>query len=119
MRIFNEEQCKEAEPVFQRRKTGTGACQQCVKCGSAFTKALFYRHRSRCQGDALNFSVPSTLDKISTTKESPAFLDLMSSLQNDDIGKMCREDPTIRLVGRRLLTKDISKVDKTWRSGRA
>ena len=51
--------------------------------------------------------------RLLLTKYLPLRNRLHFSLQNDDIGKMCREDSTIHLVGRRLLTKDISQVDKT------
>ena len=38
---------------------------------------------------------------------------ILDSFRNDDIGQVCREDKTIRRVGRLLWQKDRTKVDKS------
>lgn len=115
IRQYNEDQCKKSTPIFQWKKQGKGDCRQCQKCGASYSKELFFRHKAKCQGDSLIVPKPFDLSlaKPSSADSAPAFLDLLSSLQNDDVGNICKQDSTIRLIGSRLFQKDRSKVDKT------
>ena len=38
--------------------------------------------------------------------------EILAKFQNDDVGNLCRTDPVIRLVGKRLWQKNEKKTDK-------
>ena len=50
---------------------------------------------------------------FSDVSEQGGFQVVLSGLHDDEIGKLCKSDPTIRLVGSRLYEKDRTKPGKT------
>ena len=106
MRKYNTEQCIKENPEFQSVKLASGDCIQCQKCGGAYAKSVFGRHRFKCQGDSASFPLPCQLPSadIDDETESLEFRNLLASLHNDDIGNLCRHDETIRLFGKRYIT---------------
>ena len=55
----------------------------------------------------------STQATPDTRNTDDSFNDILESFHPDDIGNMCRNDPTIKKIGKMLWNKDRAKVDKT------
>ena len=55
----------------------------------------------------------STQATPDTGNTDDSFNDILESFHRDDIGNMCRNDPTIKKIGKMLWNKDRAKVDKT------
>lgn len=82
----------------------------CSKCHGSYSRAYFYRHRKTCK----KLARPILSSVLPYEKEeSEGFLNILSSFQATEAGNLCRDDPTIRAVGKHLYLKDRSKVDKT------
>ena len=71
---------------------------------------MFYRLRAHCASWKPGTAALSVSAKCVHLNEDKIMLD---SFRNDDIGQVCREDKTIRQVGRLLWQKDRTKVDKS------
>ena len=55
----------------------------------------------------------STQATPDTGNTDDSFNDILESFHRDYIGNMCRNDPTIKKIGKMLWNKDRAKVDKT------
>ena len=85
----------------------------CQGCGGSYAKAYFYRHRAHCASRKPGTAAVSVSAKLVHLDEDESYKMILDSFRNDDIGQVCREDQTIRQVGRLLWQKDRTKVDKS------
>ena len=111
----NKEQCKSHTPLFQSQKKCVGDVVICSKCGSFYSRKFFYRHKVKCQADDTVLPQPVNMTMLGPVyaKSDEGFKTLVSGIQSDDIGKVCKTDPTIQIVGARLWEKDKAKPDKS------
>ena len=112
--IENREQTMKKEPNFQSQKKCSGDIVFCSNCGAFCSKMFFYKHKAKCL-QPQNEEIPNPLPIafLSPKNDDPAFLTLIESMQDDEIGKICKGDEFILLIGSRLYQKDKSKPDKT------
>jgi hypothetical protein len=112
----NKKQCASTNPVFQSQRVSSGDCLFCIQCKGFYSKAFFYRHRAKCQEDQSDFPKPLTMSMLKYDPDigrCEGFEAVLCGLQDDEVGKLCKSDPTIKLVGARLWEKDRTKPDKT------
>ena len=57
-------------------------------------------------------AISINIDSLPKKDDDTFSKEILSRLDCDDVGDICRTDPTIRLIGRELFKKDIKKVDK-------
>ncbi|ELU12225.1 hypothetical protein CAPTEDRAFT_190636, partial [Capitella teleta] len=74
----------------------------------SYSSKYFYRHKRSCTRVAIALK-----PALVATNEGEAFVKILNRFQDNEVGKMCREDEAIKLLGRHLLQKDRAKVDKT------
>ena len=104
------------KPQYESLKKCSGAVVHCQNCDGCYSKTFFYRHKQNCQQDSSvrpRYIVPNLLKVACISKEDNEFKQMLSSLQSDDVGKLCMEDDCIMSIGRKLFYKDKSKVDKS------
>ncbi len=82
----------------------------CSFCNGAYTRKYFYRHKLVCNRQEASPVLASTL-KYGDSSD-PEFLKVMSRLHSDEVGRIAREDETIRMIGWQLFLKGRCKVDK-------
>ena len=85
----------------------------CQGCGGSYAKTYFYRHRAHCGSRKPGTAAVSVSAKLVHLDEDESYKMILDSFRNDDIGQVCREDKTIRQMGRLLWQKDRTKVDKS------
>lgn len=109
---YNKNQARLEEPKYMAEKTAHTDLVACSKCKGFYSRQLFHRHKERCIGDGAE--IPHQLHVEALREKSDQFAnDILSKFQNDEVGRMCRMDTTIQLIGRRLFQKNLRKVDKT------
>lgn len=111
--LDNQEQCKLKDPVFVPNKKCSGKVVHCGKCGAFCSQVNFYRHRRACQKDDTTFPKPVKACLLQNDSEDSAFQSILSGIHDDEVGKTCKSDKFIKLVGKRLWDKDRAKPDKS------
>jgi hypothetical protein len=86
----------------------TASVVHCSVCKGSYSSKYFYRHKRSCTRVAIALKAA-----LVATNEGEAFVKILNRFQDNEVGKMCREDEAIKLLGRHLLQKDRAKVDKT------
>ena len=80
----------------------------CNGCNRFFDKKSIYRHKKRCVGvsgtthGSVNFATLKSAESLDVTEEFKAVL---CSFRNDEAGKLCRSDPLIIMLGKKLWAK--------------
>ena len=113
----NQEECKLETPIFKTQKKCSGMIVHCGNCGGFYSRKFFYRHKSQCQGDQTAFPQPVTMNTLKLgfdLEKDEGFNALLSGIQNDEVGKLCKSDLTIKMIGARLYEKDRAKPDKEY-----
>ena len=90
-------------PQFQPLKICKGEVVHCQLCGGCYSTAYLYTHQQKCQDDSIT-KPKYIMTSLALTSENKLdeFQELLSTLHRDDAGKVCLEDKTILLIGRRL-----------------
>ena len=83
----------------------------CSKCNTFRARTGFYKHKRKCQGDQTEHPKPMDMLNLSQ-KMKGGFQDVISGLHEDEVGILCKTDPTILLVGTRLY-EDKTKPEKS------
>ena len=114
--IFNENvfQATQPEPTYQRERKGLSALSCCSRCKGFYSRNQFHKHKELCKGntDDILSSVRVEAFKTMGAVEDEFTTEILAKFQNDDIGKLCRSEPTIVLIGRRRFQRNRGKVDK-------
>ncbi|ELT87935.1 hypothetical protein CAPTEDRAFT_215529 [Capitella teleta] len=85
----------------------TASVVHCSVCKGSYSSKYFYRHKRSCTRVAIALKAA-----LVATNEGEAFVKILNRFQDNEVGKMCRKDEAIKLLGRHLLQKDRAKVDK-------
>lgn len=110
----NVEAASSENPVFVSQKLCFGKPLLCNNCNRFISRKGFYKHRKACKVDKISDEVkPAGCSMYSLGKEDVTFRDLVAGIQEDAAGSLCKCDPTIQLVGKRLFQKDKSKPGKS------
>lgn len=77
------------------------------------TIQFFARHKKICLSEACDATVSIPLSLLTKLDGADDFLcEVLCKLREDDIGKICKTDPLIIMVGKRLYMKNKLKADK-------
>ena len=114
--IFNENvfQATQPEPTYQRERKGLSALSCCSRRKGFYSSKQFHKHKDSCKGntDDILSSVGVDAFKTMGAVEDEFTTEILAKFHNDDIGKLCRSEPTIVLIGRRRFQRNRGKVDK-------
>ena len=104
---YNEEQSRQENPIYISERKTQSDLVCCSRCKGFYGRNLFHRHKALCMGDTA--CVPTGIHMQALSNDSDQFSELiLSRLQRDTIGNICRKDQTIILIGRQLF-KDSKK----------
>ncbi|XP_071830672.1 uncharacterized protein [Apostichopus japonicus] len=118
--MVNKEKMKSRTPVFERERN-TASNQPLVMCGLCkgfYVKKCFSRHKIKCQGDSCEeaCTIPVSLLMSETTNQNKLLsefsVNILYKFRGDEVGSICREDPVILNVGKRLWDKGRAKENK-------
>ena len=115
--IFTENmfQATQSVPAYQRERKGSSDMCCCSNCKGFYSKKQFHKHKEICRpntSDDTLSSVPVDAFKSMKTIEDEFTTEILAKFHNEEIGKVCRSDPTIVLIGRRRFQRNRGKVDK-------
>ena len=112
LNIINMEK---GQSLVRERRQGSSNdadVRMCNGCNGFFDKKSIYRHKKRCVGvsgtthGSVNFATWKSAESLAVTEEFKAVL---YSFRNDEAGKLCRSDPLIIMLGKKLWAKSIKK----------
>ena len=103
--MYNKEKCHDQQDIREQRV-------HCKICKGSYSRVYFYRHKRKCQ-DENQPSTLSTAISVSLLAEDPVFSEILQSFHADEAGNLCRQDATIKLIGKHIFAKDKTKVEKT------
>ena len=97
--------------AFPNPKTDTVHCKI---CGGSSDRLYFYRHKKThsTHSRELDHRVAVHSELLSNTNDS--FMKILNGFQDNNIGHHCRNDETIKLIGRNLWLKERGKIDKEF-----
>ncbi|MEW8546316.1 MAG: hypothetical protein AB2693_22595, partial [Candidatus Thiodiazotropha sp.] len=101
---YNEMQSRLDNPTYiaERKTQKNIIC--CSSCKGFYGRRLFHRHKATCTPDKTSEPIGIHMDVFSSRGDN--FSDLvLSRFRRDTIGNLCRTDPTLILIGRRLFQK--------------
>lgn len=106
-------ECTDMNKLLRERNQGRADLVYCNSC-SAFLSRRFYKvHRSKCTGEkSIREALGVESLNVDKTGSEKFQKEILSKFRQDEAGQLCRNDPTIRLVGERLFTKLKKKPDK-------
>ena len=86
----------------------------CDKCKGVFNRSWFYVHRKKCVGDACirPKPVPAAVVYCSSDVSEQFKVDILSKFNNDQVGRFCQHDKTMRIIGSKLYARLQSRRDK-------
>ena len=120
----NQIEMKKDNPEYMRERRPKDVCGLtkdtdnlpvvCGLCKGFYARKLFIRHKEICSGKKpTECAVALPLSLFGQQEVDKEFeKEILARFQNDDIGNLCRTDPVIRLVGKRLWQKNEKKPDK-------
>lgn len=115
----NKKEARCENPSFERERKST--CPKVVICGNcsgSYAQKYITRHKRTCaeQSDSSASAVNLPAELLTLAKDADIgedfVADILSKFRNDDIGEMCKNDPVLLQIGRRLWSKQKRKVDK-------
>ena len=107
---YNKSQSATEEPNYiAERKTQTDLIC-CSNCKGFYGRQLFHRHKAACAKDKTSEPVAVHLDVFSNQQDEFSRV-VLSCFRGDEIGNLCRNDPIIGLIGRRLFQTTKKKPD--------
>ena len=87
----------------------------CGTCHRCYDRAYMWHHRRHCHSSEDTVSPPSipvSLMRTSAAVSDHFKVDILDHFVNDDVGRLCKTDPTILLVGQSLYAMVKQKPDK-------
>ena len=86
----------------------------CDLCSGIFSRRQFYLHKKKCSTEVTCIPQPIPLYAFENNADlNDEFTrKIVAGFLNDDVGKLCRSDPHIQAIGRRLYEKMRAKQDK-------
>ena len=114
---LNQSEMKKDNPLYLRERRPTDLDDLPVVCGLCkgfYARKLFTRHKENCSAKkTTKCAVALPLSFFGQQEVDKEFeQEILAKFQNDDVGNLCRTDPVIRLVGKRLWQKNEKKPDK-------
>ena len=112
---LNMQNMKNGQPLERERRQRSlhdEDVRMCNGCNGFFYRKTIYRHKKRCVGvsgtthGSVNFATWTTAKSLDVSEEFKAVL---LSFRDDEAGKLCRNDPLIIMLGRKLWAKSIKK----------
>lgn len=86
----------------------------CSMCKGFYSRLSFHKHRDRCMGDSA--IVPKAIQVEEISESNDKFREVITGIQNDEIGQLAKRDQIIRVIGERLFKQTTRKVDKEMMS---
>ncbi|KAJ8018484.1 hypothetical protein HOLleu_43501 [Holothuria leucospilota] len=115
----NQLQMKTDNPEYEREKRTTieNPLVICGLCKGFYASKFFKRHKTICQGDSClqACSVPVSLvtPEFKVNQNISEFQrEILCRFRSDEVGEICRNDPVIVSIGKRLWDKGRNKEDK-------
>nr|XP_054753532.1 uncharacterized protein LOC129259256 [Lytechinus pictus] len=106
-------------PSFEReRKSKCHKVVICGNCSGSYAQSYITRHKKACaeQSDSAASAVNLPAELLTLAKDADIgedfVADILSKFRDDEIGDMCKTDPVLLTIGRRLWSKQKRKVDK-------
>ena len=87
----------------------------CGTCHGCYDRAYMWHHKRHCHSSEDTVSPPSmavSLMRTSAAVSDHFKVDILDHFVNDDVGRLCKTDPTILLVGQSLYAMVKQKPDK-------
>ena len=114
--LYNTKMLKEStdmSKLLRERNQGPADLVYCNSCGAFLSRRFYKVHRSTCTGEK-SIREALCVESLAVDKKGSENFqnEIMSKFRQDEVGQLCRNDPTIRLVGERLFTKMKKKPDK-------
>ncbi|XP_057316739.1 uncharacterized protein LOC130657748 [Hydractinia symbiolongicarpus] len=123
--VFNKQQAANDIPKYQSERDNKKGkpLSRCSYCDVVVIKENYSRHRKKC-AETTNDHVTSVPLSLLEVKEhdgyNPVFLDrIVAKFRNDSIGKICRTDKTILLIGSCFFWQLKGKRDKVFEVSRS
>ena len=93
---------------FSAINTCAGEIVHCMACKGSYAKTFFFRHQANCRVNTQKDHNPAASPQATpdTGNTDDSFNDILVSFHRDDIGIMCRNNPTIKTIGKMLWNKD-------------
>jgi integrase len=107
--------------MHRERKQGEGKLKKCGVCKGVFLRKYFRRHEKECeakqivqlQGIATSPKQSLSVDLLQQSEDDPAFTQaILEHFADDEAGRLCRNDTTLRKIGTRMFQKERGKPDK-------
>jgi hypothetical protein len=87
----------------------------CTKCFGFFKKTYFYRHRRNCHLNEKSIYFPHAIQPENTvligTQDEKFTKEILCSLCNDDVGKICKSEKIIVSYGQKKFRKLLTKIN--------
>lgn len=110
---YNMVALKNDKPLItERRMAIQRDLKLCEKCRAFLSRRYFHRHAKLCQARFDAGAVRGLDLQVVDESCSLEFTDLLSRFSADDIGKLCKTDRTLKLIGRALFEKNRRKIAK-------
>ena len=100
----NKNEAGKAKPKFERMRkskseTKPGDLVMCSDCNIFIKRSAMAQHKRNCSPSSSFFVDPRLLSQPTTETSDDFKAYILATLRNDDIGILCKTDPTILTVG--------------------
>ena len=121
----NKLQARLEKPNFVRERQVSSAVHRlvmCPICSGFYSQKLLSRHRRHCiqNSNTRVRGLPLTTEILEESKDQSyevtvdGFHDILARFRDDEIGNICREEPTVLLLGKHQWLKAKQKVEKKF-----
>ena len=107
--IFSENKkhfiaCSEQSLLERERSQGENDLTMCGACKGFYGNQTFWKHRSRCPEAETASTIAAPLPCSSLTRPTVGKFgeEILNSIREDDIGKICKSDRMIKDFGQKL-----------------
>lgn len=107
---YNKAQSATDKPQYLAERKTQNDLIMCSNCKGFYGRQLFHRHKATCVKDKTTEPVAIHLDVFSNQNEEFSNM-ILSCFRRDDVGNLCRNDPIITLIGKRLFQTVKKKPD--------
>lgn len=110
---FNMSALKNGQPLItERRVLRPGKLKLCDRCHGFYSRPTFHKHAKSCKAKFDVGSLQGFDLEFFDGSCSLAFSDLLTRFIGDDVGKLCKTDRTLRVIGAALYEKRKRSQDK-------
>jgi hypothetical protein len=113
---YNVSNAGRREAKVQRERTFSGRPTRpglvCGTCGGRFARSFMHRHQLKCAHTGEQMAIPIEILRSEQSVIDTFKSDNLAKFCNDEVGNICRREPTLTLNGQKVYNKLQAKQGK-------